>query len=183
MCLANDRDQAKIVLDYSRAYFDRVDMLGEMVTRDPADGLELDNGSEISVHTNSFRAVRGRTIACVVLDECAFWRDETSASPDKETYNAVRPGLATLPNSMLIGISSPYRRSGLLFEKWRRHYGTESDDVLVIRAPSTALNPTLNRELIDAALEGGPGGRPAPNGWRSGVRIWLITSSGRLSTR
>ena len=155
MLLACDRDQAKIVLEYSRAYFERIEMLGAMVTSHPAGGLELDNGAEIAIHTNSFRAVRGRTIACVVLDEVAYWRDESSATPDKETYNAVLPGLATLPGSMLIGISTPYRRSGLLFEKWRRHYGRDGD-VLVIKAPSTALNPTLDQALIDRALDEDP---------------------------
>ena len=121
MCLAVDRDQAKIILNYTRSYFNEIAELGEMVTRETANGLELSNDAEIAIHTNSFRAVRGRTIACVIFDEVAFWKDENSASPDKEVYNAVGPGLVTLPGSMLIAISSPYRRSGLLFEKWRRH--------------------------------------------------------------
>jgi hypothetical protein len=155
MCLAVDRDQAKIVLNYTRSYFNEIAELGEMVTRETANGLELSNGAEIAIHTNSFRAVRGRTIACVIFDEVAFWKDENSASPDKEVYNAVGPGLVTLPGSMLIAISSPYRRSGLLFEKWRRHYGRDGD-VLVIKAPSTALNPTLDQALIDRALDEDP---------------------------
>jgi hypothetical protein len=49
-----------------------------------------------------------RTLAgfCVIFDECAYWRDETSATPDIEVYNAILPGLTTLPGAMLIGISS-----------------------------------------------------------------------------
>ena len=50
----------------------------------------------------------------------------------------------------------PYRRSGLLYEKWREAYGKADDDVVVIRAPSTVLNPTLNQRVIDDALTRDP---------------------------
>jgi hypothetical protein len=68
-CLAVDRQQAKIVLNYTRAYFAEVPLLRGMVERETADGLELTNGAEIVVSTNSFRAVRGRSIACAIFDE------------------------------------------------------------------------------------------------------------------
>jgi len=74
---------------------------------------------------SNFRNVRGRSIACVVMDEVAFWRSETTASPDTETYAALVPSLATIPGAMLIGISTPYRRSGLLYAKWRDHFGQD----------------------------------------------------------
>ena len=45
----------------------------------------------------------------------------------------VLPALLTT-NGMLIGISTPYRRMGLLHTKHRDHYGVSDDDVLV-RAP------------------------------------------------
>lgn len=155
-CLACDKDQSKIVLNYSRSYFRKIPALLGMVTRQTATGFELSNGVDIAVSTNSFRQVRGRPILCAILDECAFFRDETSANPDRELYQAIKPGLATLPGSILIGISSPYRRAGLLYEKWRKHYGKDDDDVLVIRAPSILLNPTLDRAIIDKALEEDP---------------------------
>lgn len=156
MCLACDREQARIVKRYIGANFSSTPLLQPMISRETADGLELNNGTEIVIGTNDFRSVRGRSIICAVLDEAAFWRDESSAAPDFETYNAILPGLATLPDAMLVGISSPYRRSGLLFERWRTHYGKADDDVLVIRAPSIVLNPTLSQAMIDAAIERDP---------------------------
>ena len=93
---------------------------------------------------------RGRSIACAIFDEVAFWRDEASATPDKETYAAIRPGMAMLPGAMLIGISSPYRKVGLLYDKWREHYG-KAGDVLVIRAPSRTMNPLLPQQVVDDA--------------------------------
>jgi len=106
------------VLGYIKAFFE-LPVLKPMVTRETRDGLELSNGVDISVVTNDFRAVRGRAILCAILDECAFYRDDNSATPDVELYCALGPGLLTLPSAMLLGISSPYRRTGLLFDKWR----------------------------------------------------------------
>ncbi len=157
MCLATDRTQAAIVLKYLKGYFDELPQLRAMVESETADGLILSNGVEIAVATNSYRAVRGRTIACVIFDEAAFWRDERSATPDQATYDAVRPGMATLaPDSILIIISSPYRRSGLLYSKWKAHFGKNSDDVLVIQAPTLALNPTLDPQIVADAIAEDP---------------------------
>jgi hypothetical protein len=151
MCLATDRDQAKIVLNYTRSFFTDIPMLAAMVTRTTANGFELENGIDIAVATNSFRSVRGRPVLIAILDETAFWRDETSANPDEEVLKAIKPALASLPGSIIIGISSPYRKAGLLYKKFKDHYGKDGD-VLVIKAPTRALNPTIPQEVIDAAL-------------------------------
>ena len=155
-CLATDRSQAKVLLRYARAFFRDIPMLKRMVESETADGLMLTNGVEVAISTNNFRAVRGRSIVCAVLDECAFFRDEGSASPDVETYNAIVPGMITLPDAMLIGISSPYRKSGLLYSKDRDHYGRDDDAVLVVGGPSIAFNPTLKQAEIDKLIAADP---------------------------
>lgn len=155
MCLAVDRDQAKIVYNYTRSYFTGIEMLRELVEADTATGFELSNGVDIAIATNSFRSVRGRPVLCAILDEIAFWRDERSASPDEETYRAIGPALARVPGSMVIGISSPYRKAGLLYRKYKEHYGHDGD-VLVIKAPTRALNPTIPQEKVDEALAEDP---------------------------
>jgi hypothetical protein len=97
--------------------------------------------------------VRGRSIACVVMDKVAFWRSETTANPDTETYQAVMPSLATIAGSMLIGISTPYRRSGLLYTRWKDFSGQDDDDVLVVHGASRAFNPTLPEKIVEDALK------------------------------
>ncbi len=156
LCLACDRSQARIVTRYIAGYFRETPLLSPLVEREGDDGLELSNGVEILVGTNSFRAVRGRTIVCAIFDETAFWQSEDSANPDFEVYAAVAPGMITLPGSMLVGISTPYRRAGLLFDRWRKHYGKPDADVLVVRGASTVFNPTLPQSIIDEALERDP---------------------------
>jgi hypothetical protein len=155
-CLAVDRDQARIVLSYIKAFFDTIPDLGAMIVRETRYGLELNNGVSIEVTTNNFRQARGRTVLLAILDEVSFYRSEDSATPDFEVYRAVVPSLATLPDSMLIAISSPYRKAGLLYEKWKAHFGKDSADVLVIQASSAQLNPTLDPAIVARALEDDP---------------------------
>jgi hypothetical protein len=155
-CLAVDRQQAGIVASYVRSFFDFVPPLRSMVTRRTRDGLSLCNDCDIVVATNSFRAVRGRSILVSIFDEVAFWADERSSRPDVETYNAIKPSLATLPGAMLVGISTGYRKSGLLWTKYKNHYGRDDPDVLIIRAPTVALNPTIDQGVIAKALEDDP---------------------------
>ena len=50
---------------------------------------------------------------------------------------------------MLIGISTPYRRMGLLHAKHRDHFGHAGDDVLVVQGDSATFNPLLSLALIE----------------------------------
>jgi hypothetical protein len=156
LCLAADRQQASIVFQYIKAFFDELPVLKSMVVRETAVGFELSNGVTIEIGTNSYRAVRGRPIWRVVLDEVAFYRDETSSTPDLELYRALVPGLATLPGSMLIGISSPYRKAGLLYQKYSDHHGRDDGNVLFVKAPSLVMNPTLDPQIVADALQNDP---------------------------
>ena len=87
----------------------------------------------------------------MLLDEVAFFRSDTSASPDIETYRAAIPGLATT-NGLLIGFSSPYAKRGLLYDKYRKHYGRDGD-VLVVQGGTMDFNPTIDERVIADAIE------------------------------
>jgi hypothetical protein len=175
LCLAVDREQAGIVLNYCRDYFTNVPLLSRLVRRETADGFELSNGVDIAVGTSSYRTVRGRTILAGVMDEVSFWRQDNSASPDKEVFRAIRPGMVTLPNSMLIGITSAYRRSGLAYERWLKCYGRDDPKVLVIKAASTQLNPTIDQQEIDDAIAEDPAAARAEwlSEWRDDLASYL----------
>jgi hypothetical protein len=156
VCLAVDRDQARIVLRYINAYFETIPTLAATVEHVNDDGIELTNGVDIIVSTNSYRAVRGRTLLCCIFDEVAFWRDENSANPDVEVHGAVTPGLARCPGSILIMISSAHRRAGLLYERWRDYYGKNDDDVLVVKGTTLQFNPTFPTHKVQRDLERDP---------------------------
>jgi hypothetical protein len=156
LCLAVDRQQARIVSRYIAGYFGQVPLLAPLKARETDDGLELDNGVEVLVSSNSYRAVRGKTICCAIFDEAAFWRSEESANPDAAVYQAVLPGLATLPGAILIVITTAYRRSGIAYEAWKNYFGKDDDEVLVVYGPTPAFNPTLPQSVIEAALARDP---------------------------
>jgi hypothetical protein len=130
-------------------------MLAPLIDTIKADEIVLTTGVVIAIHTASFRTVRGRTLLACIFDEVAFWRDETGANPDKEVYRAVLPALMTT-DGILTGISSPYRRRGLIADRHRDHFGKDSDDVLVVQGASTVFNSTLNEEFIARSREADP---------------------------
>ena len=154
MVIAVDKTQAKVVFSYIRALVAAVPMLAKMVTGETAESIELANRTRIEVRAGSFRSVRGASVIAAILDEVAFMRDEASAEADIELYRALKPAMATT-GGLLVGISSPYARRGLLWQKYRQHYGKDGD-VLVWAAPSLAMNPTLPADIVEEALAEDP---------------------------
>jgi hypothetical protein len=158
MLLATDRSQASVLLGYCRGLIVGTPLLRNLLTGESAERLEL--GTQrvaIEVHTSSYKAVRGRTLVAALADEVAFWRDDTSSNPAQEAVRALRPALATLaPHSLLIGASSPYSRSGLLWDQYRRHHGREGSQVLVWQSASRTMNPSLSAKLVADALAEDP---------------------------
>jgi hypothetical protein len=145
--IAADRRQARVVLRYIRAFLE-VPILRQMVKAESKEAIELTNRTVIEVHTASFRAVRGDTLIGVIADEIAFCSvDEAAADPDKEILNGLRPGLATT-GGLLLCISSPYARRGELWRNYREHFGKDGDPVLVWQAPTAAMNPSVDGQVI-----------------------------------
>jgi len=155
MVIAQDRKQARVVFRYVSALLDAVPALAAMVARRTQDALYLRNRIVIEIHTASFRSTRGYTVVGAVLDEVAYWRDEASANPDAEIVGALRPAMATVPGALLVAISSPYARRGLLYETFRREWGHDRG-VLVWRADTRTMNPTADAAVIARAREEDP---------------------------
>ena len=155
LCLACTREQAGIVFNYIRGYFEEIAALKTLLVSAQNDTVSLSNGVEIIVSTNSFRHVRGKTVAAAIFDEVAFWRSDESANPDTAIYSAVAPSMITLRDSgaLIVGISTTHRRSGLLYEKISKNLGQPSDEILSILAPSTAFNPLLAEPEAQAEIE------------------------------
>jgi hypothetical protein len=154
LCVALDQKVAKIILDYAQALFERSPILRQLVANRTQDALELTNGISLEVRPASFRKLRGPTYIAVIADELAYWYTESSyANPDIEVLNAVEPGLATTGGPLILA-SSPYAKSGVLWDVYRKHYGATGDALtLVAHGPSRTFNQTLPQRVIDRALE------------------------------
>jgi hypothetical protein len=162
--IAADRAQARTVFSYIRGLLESIPMLAQRVTRQTAHAIELTGKVRVEVTTASARTTRGYSFGCVIADEAAFWRSETSIEPDTEVIAAIRPGMTTLPGSRLVIISSPYARRGLLWEAFRTHYGKENDPTLVWKGSSKVMNPSIDQTAIDAAYEQDPASADAEYG-------------------
>jgi hypothetical protein len=150
--IASDRMQAQILLKYIRAFFAGSDILRGMIVSDLKETITLTNGVEITVLTGDFRSVRSRTLVAVLLDELAFYSSDGSASSDVELLAALRPSQVTIPNSILLGISSPYARKGVLYREWQEHFGKNDAPTLIWQAASSVMNPTINSLAIASAF-------------------------------
>jgi hypothetical protein len=173
MVLAADRKQARTIFNYISAFLDSP-LLRTLVVSKRKESIDLSTGIRIEVHTSNYRSVRGVTLIAAICDELAFWQDENSANPDTEVLNALRPACATIPNALLLGISSPYARRGQLFNAYKEHFGKQSD-VLVWQGASLDMNPTLPASVVESAYRKDPSSAQAEYGaqFRTDVETFI----------
>jgi Terminase large subunit, ATPase domain len=157
VCLATDREQAKVVFRYVRSMIAAVPALLALVTRETQDEIEFGSlNTAIKVKTANYRALRGETLIGVSCDEMAYWQSEDAANPDEEILRAIRPAMMSVANALLVIISSPYRRAGVLWKTYRQSFGTTDARRLVIKADTLTMNPLADREEIEQAYEEDP---------------------------
>jgi hypothetical protein len=153
--VAATQAQANVIFQYCLGFIEASPVLAQAIESTTSTEIRLRGNIVIAVRAGSYRTVRGRTLLCAIVDEVAFLRDELSASPDVELYRALLPALATT-HGLLVGISTPYRRSGLLHQKHQDHFGKNDPHVLVVRGASRQFNPTIDRNIIARATQSDP---------------------------
>jgi hypothetical protein len=156
ICLARDKDQARVVFNYIQAILTLVPALKQMIVGDPkTDEIELTNGITILVKTSDYRTVRGPTTVCAIADEVAFWQSQ-GVSPDTEIFAALRPSMATIPEAKMLVISSPYAKAGVLFDAYKKYFANDGAKVLVWKAETRVMNNTISQEFINEEIERDP---------------------------
>lgn len=156
MLLAPDRRQARVIMRYIKGFVLRVPALKARVVGETKDSLEFSNRTVIEIHSASYHTTRGYTLAAVVLDEQAFWPTDEAAEPDTEIVAGLRPGMATIPGALLLGLSSPYARRGELYRASEAHFGNDTSRALFWNADSLTMNPGLSANVVDEAFERDP---------------------------
>lgn len=175
--IASDREQCRQIMSYLKAFIVDHPLLADRVAKSSDEKITLTNGIIIEVVTSSYKAVRGRTILIALCDEAAFWSREDGSNPASEVIKALRPSMATVKRSLMLVASSPYARSGPLYEAWQRYWGKNHKTVLCWRAPTWVMNPELPRdgEYLTAEFEKDPVSAAAEFGaeWRDGASAFI----------
>jgi hypothetical protein len=166
LVIAADRAQARVIFRYITAMITETPMIASLVDGEVTqERIDLTNGISIEISTANFRSVRGYTLVAALCDEIAFWQRDDSASPDTEILAAIRPAMTTMqPDAILLCASSPYAQRGALYEAFKKHYGRDDAPVLVWKADTRTMNPSVPQSVIDEAYARDPAAAAAEHG-------------------
>jgi hypothetical protein len=157
MIVAEDKRQCRAILRFIRGLLRGSPMLAKTIVSETTESVTLKNRIVIEVHACSFRSTRGYTTVAALCDEISVWpSDELSAEPDAEVINSIRPGMATIPEAVLLCASSPHAMRGALWDAYRQHYGHDDSDILVWQATTRDMNATVSQSWVDAQLAKDP---------------------------
>jgi hypothetical protein len=177
LVIAADRRQARVIFRYVTALITETPLIASLVDGDVTqDRIDLTNGISIEISTANFRSVRGYTLIACLCDEIAFWMGDDSANPDAEILAAIRPAMTTmLPDAMLLCASSPYAKRGALYDAFRKYFGQAEAPVLVWKASTTTMNPSVPPSVISEAYERDPANAAAEYGaeFRSDIEAFV----------
>jgi hypothetical protein len=144
--LAADKAQASVLMSYTRNFIASSPALSNLVVSETKESISLSNNVDIEIFAADAGGVRGRTLIGCLVDEGVFVNDI------EEVLRALRPALTTIPGAPLILISSPWRKSGYVYSQFEKHFGKDSADVLIWKAPTKVMNPRISSARILAAL-------------------------------
>lgn len=147
--VAQDQRATAISRGYVFTYLRRSPILRTLIEDERRDELDLSNRTTIACFPCTKSSLRGWSNPAAGLNEIGFWRLEGSADSDAEVQASIRRGMLSFPRTKLVKISTPYVRSGVLFDDFQRGFGHDDPDLLVWRASSALMNPTITPERLD----------------------------------
>jgi hypothetical protein len=161
--VAPNQKLTKIAMQYTCDYFQHSPKLRQLI-EDIIPGKQQVLQYEIRlVHGISYlgfpisaHGLRGYSNPAAGIDEAAFFPLEGQANADVEVVAAIRRGMLSFPNPRMIKVSTPWGRSGLIYDEFKRAWGQDDPDLLVWRASSLQMNPTLPTGRLEQARRADP---------------------------
>jgi hypothetical protein len=147
--IAQDLRATRIAFGYIRDYLTQSPLLASQISDLQTFELTLANGIHVACFPSTLRSVRGWSIPVAGLSEVAFFRLEGQANADVEIQASIRRGMIGFPQTRLVKISTPYMKSGVLHDDFTRSFGQEDPDLLVWRAGTALMNPTIKTERLE----------------------------------
>ncbi|HEV8340591.1 MAG TPA: hypothetical protein VGR25_13200 [bacterium] len=146
--VAQDQRATRIAFGYLRDYCTGSALLAGEVAETLANEVRFQNGLAVYCFPCTQRSLRGWSIPAAVMDELAFFRLEGATDSDAEIQASLRRGMLGFPAPKLVKISTPYMKSGVVFDDFGR-FGEDDPDRLVWRAPTALMNPAITAERLE----------------------------------
>jgi hypothetical protein len=147
--VAQDTRAARIAFGFISEIFRRSPLLAALIGDERAMELELTNGLSVACFPSTMASLRGWAIPAAVLDEMAFWRLEGANDSDVEIQASIRRGTLSFAQPRVVKTSTPYMRSGVLHDDFARAFGQDDPDLLVWRASSALMNPSITPARLE----------------------------------
>lgn len=167
--LGKSKEEAQQIHTYAKAILSDASLQHLLEEEPGAETIKLITLVDLRIRAVSLTAGRSKTLPLGLLDEVAFFATE-GAIPDVEVVRGMRPGMATIPDAKLFGLSSPWGMRGLLYENYKAYHATgvgqdglvrydeakeraaDKARVLVWKAPTLRMHdtPELRAVVADA---------------------------------
>jgi hypothetical protein len=147
--VAQDQRATGISRGYIFEYFRRSPLLSSLIEDERQNELDLTNRTTVACFPCTKSSLRGWSNPASGFNEIAFWRLEGAADADAEVQASVRRGMLSFPRTMLVKITTPYTRSGIAFQDFQRAFGHDDPDLLVWRASSALMNPSITSSRLE----------------------------------
>lgn len=147
--VAQDLRGTKVAFGYLKDYLLRSSILATAVEEFFASEVVLTNRVTVSCFPCTMRSLRGWTMPAGGMDEVAFYRLEGQADSDVEVQASIRRGMLGFPAPRLVKASTPYMKSGVLYEDHKNGWGQENPDLLVWKAATALMNPSITAERLE----------------------------------
>ena len=156
--VAKSQAQSKNVAAYCANFAERLNVLDGQAS---SEIVPIKGGVKIRVLPNSV-AVRGPNYVGGILDEVAFLDHHDGAVwSDADLLQAVQPGMLGVRAPLLMVISSPGLRRGMLAERKQAwDDGKREPGLIVWHGPTKEMRPSITDEEIAADIELNPGVAP-----------------------
>jgi hypothetical protein len=179
LIVAPDLRLGRQVLRYALGAARGCRAIASLIVSETSDSFALarPDGATVSLETlpatRGGSAVRGRSLVSAVLDECAFFRDETAAVNDQDVFRAVAPRV--MRGGLVVLCSTPWLEAGLLFTEFSANWGSPAS-ALAVSAPTLLMRP----DTATAALVARERQRDAANAEREFDARFVLGGAGLL---
>ena len=168
MVIAADRKQARVIKRYISGLLRSHPSLEVLIAKETAEAIWLTNGLCIEIHTCSFRSLRGYTCIGAASTKSPFGtRRQRQPRPRGAHRPTRRDGERARRDADRAHVRLCAAGRGLAHV--REHFGRPSADVLVVNAPTTTMNPTIDEQVIAAPTRTTPSRRRPNTAPSSGV--------------